>query len=69
MKIPFLGEALGLVIGALAWVLMWTLNLGDGTLELLERNFSIRILVALAVGLITSFSVSAVLKRKRKTEE
>ena len=69
MRNFFHGEVTGLVVAAIVWVIMWALNLGDGTLQILDRDFSVRIIVALAVGLITSISASAVLRRKGKIEE
>jgi len=69
MKNFFLGELLGLLIAAIAWVLMWALDFGSNTLELLNHDFSVRIIVALLLGLITSLTVSAIRKRTRQTEE
>ncbi|MCL2426070.1 MAG: hypothetical protein FWD05_07010 [Oscillospiraceae bacterium] len=69
MKNFFIRELAGLVAAAITWVFMWALDLGNGTILILDRDISIRIIVALAIGLVVSLSVSAVVKRKARAEE
>jgi len=65
----FLREFIGLVAVAIAWVFMWALDLGNGTILILDRDISIRIIVALAIGLLVSLTVSTIVKRKITVEK
>jgi len=66
MKNSFLGEIAGLVAAGIVALVMWVLDLGNNTLfQISNLNFSVRLVVALIVGVIISFAVSAVLKRRR----
>jgi len=69
MKKFFLRELAGLLTAAIAWVAMWMLDLGGNTLQILDRDISIRIIVALAIGLLVSLTVSAIVKRKSAVEK
>ena len=61
----FLFELIGLAVGGAAWLIMWILDVGGGTFQILNGNVSVRLAIAVVIGVVASLILSAALKRKR----
>jgi urea transporter len=57
-------EIITAVVGGVAWLVMWGLDIGGGNFQIGNTDVSVRLVVAVGIGAIASFIISAVFKQK-----
>jgi hypothetical protein len=62
-------EILGLVVAGAAWMIMWVLDIGGNTIQIANSDVSVRLAVAVVIGIIAGFIISAAAKKKHKNND
>ena len=65
----FMFELIGLAVGGVAWLIMWLLDVGGSTFQIANGYVSVRLAIAVVIGIVASLIISAALKRKGKASE
>ena len=65
----FMFELIGLAVGSVAWLIMWSLDVGGSTFQIANSDVSVRLAIAAVIGIAARLILSAALKRKRKASQ
>ena len=59
-------EIIGLGIAGAAWLIMRVLDVGGNTFQVANSDVSMRLAIAVVIGIVAGFSNSAAVKKKHK---